>query len=141
MIHLTDMEIQEYVLDKATCSPDIVAHMKTCDTCREVAGAYEVLFVGMKAQEAAVFDFDVSALVLRELHRKERKPIPVFAMLISILCAGGCYFFRNDIYGLFTGIPPLLLYFIIVSTAAVALFLLADMYKGYQQKMTILNRF
>ncbi|SIN64300.1 hypothetical protein [Chitinophaga niabensis] len=143
MIHLTDTEIQEYVLDRNACSTQIIAHMQSCDTCKEAAAAYEILFAGIRAQPDAVFDFELSELVLEKIQVPERtrKPVPVLTILLSILCAGGSYFFRNDIAHLFSGIPPLLLYFIIISTGAVALFLLADMYKGYQQKMMQLDRY
>lgn len=165
-MHLTETEIQEYVLGEAGAL--LTAHVEGCEDCKAAVAAYEVLFAGIKELPEAGFDFDVRELVLAELassglgqvtsselagdaavsHEYAEEAVKrggyagMLATLTGILCFSALlYFFRAYLASLFTGISPLLLYFIIISVSTILIFLLADMYKGYQRKMTSLEQY
>ena len=152
MMHLTDNEIQEYVLEPGTCSEQIIAHMRHCDICAAVAEGYTVMFAGMKEQPAEGFDFDLKELVLSRL--EEKIALPQLKMkpqsgennwgsiTAGILSACALlYFFRHHIAKLFNGIPVLMLSFIMVTAGTIVCFLLADLYRNHQRKMKSIATF
>lgn len=155
MIHLTDMEIQAYVLAPDLCHAQIVTHMQGCAVCRAVAEDYVVLFAGIQEQPVEVFDFDVKGLVLAEValsaleegivlpeqNLKRGAPLGWLTAVSIVAAVALIYFFRGYIISLFSGTPVLLLYFILVPAGILVFFLLADMYKSYQKKITLLGRY
>src|SRR5579863_10058685 len=65
--HLSETDIQQYVLDKTGCTQNVIAHMNDCGQCLAKAETYRLLFLQIKEQPKPVFDFDVSALVLPQI--------------------------------------------------------------------------
>ena len=48
--HLTDDEIQQYVLDRETADTVIYSHILSCKQCKEKAEAYRLLITGLHDQ-------------------------------------------------------------------------------------------
>jgi hypothetical protein len=143
--HLTDDDIQQYALNKATCEAGIVEHVQLCEPCKEKVTAYQLLFTSIKQQPVPVFDFDLAELVLTKLPQPKPKAVTetfwiYLPALAGILLAGGLlYMFREYITGLFTGITPLMIWLIVTAVLTILVILCIDMYKGYQKKMNSLD--
>jgi len=143
--HPTDAVIQQYVLDKTGCEPGIAAHIEACAGCRAAANAYRMLVTEIKQQPAPVFDFDLSALVIPQLvAAKPRFSWSVF--ILYVLAAGSAgaigiivYLFRKELLFIIKDIMPLVVYLIVLTTAAILLFQGMGMYKKYQKQMNRLN--
>ena len=73
-LHLTDDEIQQYVLEKANGSDTIIEHIQECTHCKERAEEYSLLFRAIQQQEKPVFDFDLADLVLQQLPKSQSQP-------------------------------------------------------------------
>ena len=73
-VHPSDMELQQYVLDRSACLPDTLAHLDWCAECQAGIAVYGVLFGELKQQPGAAFDFDVEALVLERVAGIARPP-------------------------------------------------------------------
>ena len=143
--HLTDDEIQQYILQKAKCDIDIVKHIQNCETCKIKAEQYNLLFEGIKQQEKPVFDFNLADLILEQLPQSRYKVsndklffyFIIFISVFSIFIV--FYFFRDSLLSLFKGITPILVALIITTVAALFVFLCIDMYRKYQMQMKTLN--
>src|SRR5215204_1670144 len=65
--HLTDDEVQQFVIDRQHCEVKIAEHIHTCKECKIKAEVYRSLITGIKQQPQPVFDFDLAAAVLTQL--------------------------------------------------------------------------
>ena len=144
-LHLTDDQIQQYVLEKANCNNEIIEHVVTCTYCKERAEEYNLLFRGIQQQEKPVFDFDVTDLVLQQLPKSQTQPfsekwISLLIIFMSILfCCVIGYLFGKNLVILFGGISPVFMGLIITTVISIFVFLYIDMNKSYHAKMKALN--
>ena len=142
--HVSDPELQQYAMDKAACTAGSAQHIESCEACRAAAAVYRQLFADIQEQPKPVFDFDVSALVLRELPMPARRALPEKAFnywLAGIVCCAigiPLYLFRKNIYFTFEGIGYAV-YIIAGAALPVVLWRLVAMYRKYQQQMKTLN--
>jgi len=144
-LHLTDDQIQQYVLEKANCNNEIIEHVEACTYCKERAEEYNLLFRGIQQQEKPVFDFDLADLVLQQLPKSQTDPfsekwISLLIIFISILfCCVIGYLFGKNLVILFGGISPVFMGLIITTVISIFVFLYIDMNKSYHAKMKALN--
>jgi hypothetical protein len=119
--HPKEKEIQEYVLDKASCSASIVGHIESCALCQEEVKSYRLLFTELKQAPALSFDFDLTELVMPLLPSPEplmttERFIFGFLVVFTCLCIGvPVYIFWPNILYMFSGIPVYFIYVIIGS--------------------------
>ena len=144
-LHLTDDQIQQYVLEKANCTDEITEHIEACTYCKERAEEYNLLFLGIQQQEKPVFDFDLADLVLQQLPKPQTNPsserwASLLIIFISTLfvCVIG-YLFGKNLVILFEGISPVFTGLIITTVISLFVFLCIDMNKNYHAKMKALN--
>jgi hypothetical protein len=143
--HLTEEEMQQYVLDKAGCEQPVVEHMEHCAVCQATAAAYHTLFEGIKEEPKAVFDFNVTELVMSQLPQPAPKAstdrlftwILVIAMTVTFGAAG--YWLREDLAFLFNNISNMVTALLVTAIAVIAVCQGIDMYRRYQQKMHALD--
>ncbi|HEY4874141.1 MAG TPA: hypothetical protein VIH86_01085 [Puia sp.] len=151
--HLADSDIQEFVLDKANCSLDVVAHMHQCAQCQAKAETYKLLFSGIKELPKPVFDFDLSAAVLKQVTTEKSKfslnSLPGYLVIFSVLAAIGIpsylyktkiiHFFKTYILEITSGISSVVIYLVIVTFLIFLIFQCIEMYKKYLRKIDDLN--
>ena len=143
--HLTDDEVQLFVIDQQHCETRIVDHIHACKECKLKVGVYRTLITAIKQQPQPVFDFDLSASVVKQLPAAQTKTAGersiVWALLfVSVgFLAGGAYYFRRYIASMFEGMAEILIYLIAISVVTVIAALVFDMYKKYQKEMKVLD--
>jgi hypothetical protein len=151
--HLDDLDIQQFVLDKANCGLDVVAHMNQCSQCQTKVETYKLLFTEIKEQPKPVFDFDLSAAVLKQVTTKKSKfslnSLPGYLVIFSALAAIGIpsylyktkitHFFKTYILGIASGISSVVIYLVIITFLIFLIFQFIEMYKKYQRKIDDLN--
>jgi hypothetical protein len=146
--HLSEMELQQYVLDRAACTSEAIGHVETCERCKAEVAIYQRLFAGIGDQPGAAFDFDLAAMVLSQLPAPTpvtvaNRPFGWFGWTMTAVI--GCvvcfsfYFFRKNIWNTFAGISGLFMYLILGAAAIVVALRILAMYKNYQQKIDSLN--
>ena len=144
-LHLTDEQIQQYVLEKATCTDEIIEHIQACTHCKERAEEYNLLFRSIQQQEKPVFDFDLADLVLQQLPKPQSQPFSEMwssLLIIFISTLFFCvivYLFGKNLVVLFGGISPVFMGLIITTVISIFVFLYIDMNKSYHAKMKALN--
>jgi len=144
-LHLTDEEIQEYILDKPAVDLSAMEHASTCEECKERISAYLLLFAGIKQQPQPVFDFNLAELVIAQLPSMKPAASPgnnfiyIFVMAAIAITGAAIYYFRTYIATLFTSITPLLIYLAATTIITLAVILSMDMYRNYNRKMRALD--
>lgn len=144
--HLTDDEVQQYVVDKQKCEMKIVEHIHLCGECKLKAEIYQSLVKGIKEQPQPAFNFDLSKLVVQQLpSAKETASDGLLLRLLLFigvaLIGTGAYFFEGSFVYLFKGVAAILVYLIIITAVTVCIGLFIDMYKKYNNEMKLLDSY
>jgi hypothetical protein len=143
--HLTDIDIQTFVLQKGNCDTTISEHITHCIDCKMKTEQYKILFEEIEHQENPTFDFNLSDLVMNQLPRPQPKRIfeNIFiygSVFFAILVIGIIfYFLRSNLFNLFTVITPILTSLIVITVMSLSVFLCIDMYTKFQKRMNTLN--
>jgi hypothetical protein len=143
--HLTDTEIQAYVLQEAGCSPASIEHIRRCEKCMTKARAYILLFGGVAQQIKPDFEFDLSEVVMKQLVRPKSNPVRQtlvvsFICLLSATFLGAIVFvFGVQLLNLFSGQSTNILYCAMLLTLAMTCLLVVRDYHKFQQKVKELN--
>ena len=145
--HITDNEVQQFVVDKQHCEIKVVEHIHICDECKTKIEVYRSLITAIKQQPEPAFDFDLSELVLQQLPLPKQKAkiendnLLVCAIIfIGVGFTGGAlYFFRSYFKYFFDGIETILGVLIVVTAITVLAGLYIDMYKKYRKEMKVLD--
>ena len=142
--HLTDEEVQQYVVDRQHCEMKIVEHIHICGECKLKAEIYQSLVTGIKQQPQPTFSFDLSKMVLQQLPSpkttiaNDKALIWIFGLMGIAFLGGAIYVFQRY-FDLFEGIKTIFIYLIVITAITVLVYLLIDMYKKYQKEMKVLD--
>lgn len=144
--HLTDDELQQFVVDKQLCETTIVEHIHSCSECKMKAEIYQSLITGIKQQPEPAFDFDLSLLVLQQMPvpktKTSDKPLLWVLTFIGIAIIGSiAYYFQDSFVYLFEGISSIFIYLILITVLTVLAGLFIDMYKNYKKEMKLLDTY
>ena len=140
--HLSEQEIQQYVLDRKNTGSDISAHIHDCERCQAKATAYSTLFKELKEIPKPAFDFDLSELVLNQL--PVRKPLfPWMAIaaacLAIFLVSFAVISFTNYLSAAARGLSVQLLYFLIIPAVSILVIQGLSLLKVHKKQMSALN--
>jgi hypothetical protein len=143
--HLTDDEVQLYVVDKQHCETRIAEHIHLCEECRSKVEVYLLLITKIKQQPQPSFDFDLSASVLKQLSVPQAKVASdeLFTWILVFVSVGFlatvAYYFRSYMTSMFEGVATILIYLIAISAITVVAGLFFEMYKKYRKEMKVLD--
>lgn len=147
--HVSEEEIQLYVLDLTQMSPPAKQHLEQCAHCKARVKEYELLFTGISSLEKPSFDFDVAAMVLPQLEEKKKASwykVPVIALAIllamGLLSLPFFLFSGNGGYNvsnLWTSISPWVIGIISVTAVGFVVINVWDAYSHYRHQMDKLN--
>lgn len=136
--HLTDLEVQLFAMGEPGQDPAIVQHIAACSGCRLKVNDYQLLFAGLKDQEAPVFDFDLARLVIHQLQpvRQASDQLRYWMIAAGIVVSGITVFLFKDYLFVANGFPVMLA---IICTVPVLLFLFAETSRNYRKRMKLLE--
>ena len=142
--HLTDDEVQQYVVEKQHCEVKIVEHINSCEVCSAKVEVYQLMIKGIKQQSQPAFDFDLSKIVLQKLPSSKTSIANDYALIwifsfMGIAFLGGTIYFFQSYFDLFEGIKIIFIYLIIITAVSVLAYLFIDMYKKYKHGMKVLD--
>ena len=143
--HLSESEIQDFVLNQSDSIGNVQAHLEMCGVCQAKANQYRLLFTEITALPRSKFDFDLSELVLASLSAPKVSAkwtnVLVYGLvtlgLVSIVVA--FILFSANATIVFDSLKKMTLYLLLVSTLVIACFLGVETYKGYAKKMDALK--
>ena len=142
--HLTDDEVQQYVVDKPGCEKRIAEHIHLCEECRSKVEVYQLLITGIKQQSQPAFDFDLSKMVLQQLPSpkttiaNDKALILIFGFMGIAFLGGAIYLFQSY-FDLFESMRTIFIYLIVITAVTVLAYLFIDMYKKYKHGMKVLD--
>jgi hypothetical protein len=143
--HLLDSEIQQYVLEKSTCSEYLIDHITHCEDCQQKAQLYSLLVESINQQNKPVFDFNLSGLVMPQLQPANTKNSFDQALIISLITIATSlgssvfYLIGNDLIRIVSTITPMVAYLLYTIASFLFLFLFVAMYVEFQRKMKTLH--
>jgi len=143
--HLTEEEIQQYVLDNAGSETRIINHIRECKACASLVVAYTSLFKAISEQPAPSFDFDIAESVMSKLPAPKEATATGKAFLygvitIAVIFISTLWFAFHEYLGsLFINITPLFTYLIITAFATLTILLGIDLYRNYKTKLNALD--
>jgi len=142
--HLTDDEVQQYVVDKQYCEVKIVEHIHLCEECRSKVEVYRLLITNIRQQPQPAFNFNLSELVVQRLPlSKEKRSDGLLLWILLFIGIGSMgailYYFEISFVYLFRGIAAIFIYLIIITALTVITGLFIAMYKKYNSEMKLLE--
>ena len=144
--HLTDDEVQQYVVDRQHCEMKIVEHIHLCRECKLKAEIYQSLVAGIKQQPHPAFNFDLSELVVQQLPSPKQKTNDRLLLWMLLFTGIGfmgtvLYYFEGSFVYLFRGIAAIFIYLIIITALTVFTGVFIDMYKKSNRELKLLDSF
>jgi hypothetical protein len=144
--HLSDTDIQNYVLKDSSHTAVMTEHINHCADCKKKAAQYQLLLGAINMQDAPAFDFDLSELVVLQL--TEAKPrfslfmLAVYSLLFAGVVVFGFVFyqFRASIIDILSGSATIIT-IACLTTLAVMLLQNIDLYKNHQKRMDLLDSY
>jgi hypothetical protein len=142
--HLTDDEVQQYVVEKQHCEVKVVEHIHFCEVCRAKVEVYQLMIKEIKQQPQPAFDFDLAKMVMQQLPQAKKKisndKLLVWLFVsIGIIFIGGALYFFQSYFELFEGLKTIFIYLIAITAVTVSVYLFIDMYKKYRHGMKVLD--
>ena len=143
--HLSEDAIQQYVLDASSCETAIIEHSGSCEICKTRIANYRSLFAAIHEQPRPTFDFDVAGLVLSQLQVRTKElpgrewPLYLLISAAFSLLAVPLYILRKDIAIMFTGILPITISLVTISTTLVFSLQGIELFKKYKWRLDALN--
>ena len=143
--HLTDTEIQQYVLHMADISTATVEHAQRCESCQARVREYTLLLNAVAQQTKPAFDFDLPEMVMSQLVKPKTSPVrqrllAYFIWLVSAALLGTTVFlFGKPLLDLFSSQSPIVLYTAMAFAGSLTAFLVIESYREFQDKMKKLN--
>ena len=143
--HVTDKEIQIFILEGGKCDVHTVEHIRHCSQCALKAAEYKVLFEGIEQQEKPLFDFPLADLVIVQLPAAQpqdgfdRVFLFVIALVGILFVSTVLYLFKDILLNPAWKIHPFAIGLIITTVASVLVFLVTDSYRKYQNQMDAIN--
>ena len=145
--HLSDSEIQEYLLQENKLVTDISEHLQECEICRRTADQYKHIIEAVKRQEKAIFNFGLNELVMKRLPQKNPrlslKKSLIYSLLLVSFPVGGLILFliSTNLSELMAGTSKIFVYLIITAIISLMLFQGFDSWHRFKKQMNILNSY
>ena len=145
--HLTDQEIQQFVLDRDAADASMVAHIHGCGQCKEKAETYRLLVTGLLEQPEESFHFSLAELVMQQLPapapapKRETESVLIYSFITTgaAIVVFALYYFRKYMTSIFESIAPVFIYLAITAFLTLSIFLVMDVYKKYKKKIHALD--
>jgi hypothetical protein len=141
--HLSDTDIQEYILQQSDHEADVIEHLQECSRCTAKAEMYRQLFSAIKTQPKPEFNFDLSVAVLSKIAPSK---LSLTFFLVYLLAGAGftCigfvfYLFSEFVAVLVSGFSTMLLSIMLAATLTILIFQSIDLIRKYHRKMDELN--
>ncbi|HEY8898145.1 MAG TPA: hypothetical protein VIM79_25135 [Niastella sp.] len=143
--HLTENELQQFVLEPLEAGPQQAAHVAECTKCAAVVANYRLMFTALNTMEKPAFNFDLEKQIMAALSVSptRKNGFPWFAIGISAVSAAmvaiPLYIMRNYFTHMFTSIPAPVVYLVAATTLTIIIFQCRELFSSYRQKTRLLN--
>lgn len=142
--HLTENELQQFVLEPQEAGPEQTAHVAECAKCAAVAANYRVMFSALSNMEKPAFNFDLENQIMAQLSVSPTRKTGFswFAIWIIAISAGmvaiPLFIMRRYFTNIFS-IPAPVVYMVAATTLTIIIFQCRELLTSYRQKIRLLN--
>jgi hypothetical protein len=141
--HLSDTDIQEYILRQSDHEMYVIEHLQECRQCKAKTEMYRQLFFALRTQPKPEFNFDLSEAVLSKI-TPSKFPLTFFLVYlfagVGFTCIGFVfYLFKEYVAVLFSGFSTMLLSLMLATTFGILIFQSIDLIRKYDHKMDELD--
>jgi hypothetical protein len=143
--HLSENELQQFALERQETDHEMAAHVHACAKCTTAIANYRVMFSALSTVEKPVFEFDIEKQVMAQLpvSTTAKSRFSWSSLLLCtiavIIVAIPLFVMRSSFKELFSGIPDMILYLIVVTTLTIVIFQCSEMLTFYRKKMNVLK--
>jgi hypothetical protein len=143
--HLSEIQIQQYALDKTNCEADLIEHIWSCESCKARTANYRLLFIELKEQPKPVFDFNAADLVLAMLPKSKKAAVRnshwVYVLVFAAFGSIGTplYLFREDIRKMLDNTLPAAIYLVVTTALLILVFQGIEIFRKYKRQLNALN--
>jgi hypothetical protein len=165
--HLSEQQIQDYVINKKVLTDTDVAHIHTCHLCTQRASEYRILFSSVATITPPRFEFNLTKLVLEKIESTEvfdslnsgmlheqrehapetvrhaSKSLSLTMILVATLgigSMGAVGWFMQDYFGsIVNGLSTLIMYLVVIMILLILGFLVFDEYRKYNKQINSLD--
>jgi hypothetical protein len=142
--HPDENEIQYFVLNDNS-NPEVGEHILHCEHCTLKAAQYRQLFTAIYQQQAPVFDFDLTRVVMKQIPKPKTRfsvdklLIPVVISIIVVLLFALLFFLVPFFPGVLFNIAPVAISLIFTVAVFIAAGIIVGMYRRHQKQIHIIN--
>jgi len=142
--HLSDQEIQAYVIAEQGQEESVAAHLQSCGVCRNKVLFYQRLLFEVKQLPEPAFDFDLPTLVIERLSTAKSKKtlkwyaITTYVTFLVLVCVTLVLIPTNKPW-YFIGANALITWLIVGSSAVLFGCLSIDMFLKHQRHMNMVE--
>lgn len=143
--HISDNDIQQYVLDKINCTNATIEHVDMCPGCKAKADTYQLMFSAIKQQSKPTFEFDLTGLVLSRLTDQEPANSNATSLVWPLAFIGVCsicvtgYLFGQHLINMFLSISAISMYLVFTAAITLICFQAIEMIRKYKRKIDKLD--
>ena len=144
--HLTDDEVQQYVVERQHSEVKIVEHIHFCEVCRAKVEVYQLMIKGIKQLPQPAFEFNLSELVVQQLPSPKENTSDRLLLWVLLFIGVGFigiifYYFEGSFVYLFSGMAAIFIYLMIITALTIITGLFIAMYKKYDSEMKLLDSY
>ena len=142
--HFTDDEIQLLAFEPDKMNTAFARHLSSCKFCSARLGFYREQFVSLHHMPKPAFDFDLSALVTKQIRQKRKLPVILLQLFLFLSIIAGISFFAHWLFTkylheFFTDFSYVLIFLMLAAILSFLCFQLWDTWRKYQKKIDELN--
>ncbi|PWU00557.1 MAG: hypothetical protein C5B52_08660 [Bacteroidetes bacterium] len=144
-LHLSETEIQAYVLNSSAIGEESRFHIQHCGICKEEIARYKAVFSTIENQALPKFEFNLEKMVMSQIMAAEKSPAKkgVLVYLITFLAILGIgftiYYAREYFMDLFWGTPQISIMIITVAASGLIIFQAVDYFRKFRRKLNQLS--
>ena len=143
--HVSDYDIQQFVLADAICDHSITQHVRTCQDCSRRAATYRLIFATLEKQARPTFECDLTGIVLSKIEATEKVHISsnwlnyFIIAIIAVPIAITSYMFGEGLPNMLSGLSTISLFLLFATAATLLAFQIDDMIKEHKKHMSDLE--
>ena len=139
--HLSEMEIQQYVLEEGNTPAAIRAHIHACEVSRVKAANYRLIFKEVSEAALPVMEGDIAALVLAKLTVRQKRDwwLIYWMVTAALVVVVPCWFFQRSFLYVMQDMPVAVMYLVLAALLCIGGFRAVGMIMRYRRLLKNLD--
>ncbi len=142
--HASEEILQQYAAS-GIADAGVLAHIKSCESCKQQAAAYQLIILEIKESPKPVFEFDLSAALISQIANEQpvtvRHPIwdYLWGLCAIILLAIPIYLYKKELTYAFLNAQWALVGIVIIAAVMVISLQIIELNNKYRRQARLLD--